>query len=190
MHRSVKPSPSQKGKQWITDPAVRQRHRAWIYLSATNRKATPLHKIVTVAQLVKKRCELAEIVTVIRITHDDVLARGSSYTSHQRAAITFFRDRHHTCARRLRQVLRAIAATIVCDDHFTVDTILREEPLSFPDAALQGLSFVQTRNDNREFQHSTHDRITGVIFVRALSFLLSPATCHAAHRRRFHSSEF
>jgi uncharacterized coiled-coil protein SlyX len=48
----------------------------------------------------------------------------------------------------------AIAATIVCHDHFTVDTILREEPLSFPEQHSRGsgqiaqIREVTTQNNN------------------------------------------
>src|SRR5580700_6843057 len=65
--------PTQTG---IAEIPVERRHRAWLDAAL---ESVSHHEIVALAQFLNKIRNLTEIVTVVGIPHDDVLATGECY---------------------------------------------------------------------------------------------------------------
>src|SRR5262245_12799008 len=79
---SLEPSPRHRGKYWIAQPAMRERHRARFYGATACRKPTALHKIVPFTKPVHKFWNFKKIVAIVGVAHDDVLAAGCRDATH------------------------------------------------------------------------------------------------------------
>ena len=128
------------------------RHGAGPDASSAARKPTTLHEVETRAQLFEKPGDLAEIVAVVRVPHDDVTPARRFDAACQRAAITGLLDANDPCSESLGNLTRSIGAAVVSDDDFSGDVIFAEGFLGLEDATLESVGFIQTRHDHRQFQ--------------------------------------
>ena len=74
VHLRVKHSSHEDGEQRIANPAMQHRHRSGQHLPAAPGQAATLHEIEALAQLCDKSRNLAEVVTIVGVAHDDVVA--------------------------------------------------------------------------------------------------------------------
>src|ERR1051326_9366998 len=93
--RTSKEKPADPRQHRISEIAVQRRHRRWFDAA---RKAISHDQLVTGTEFVEKRPEVREVVTVVGVTHDDVLAARRLDPAAQGAAVAFFRDVNDTRA--------------------------------------------------------------------------------------------
>src|SRR6185437_5183414 len=117
-----------------------------------------LHQVVALAELGEEGRNLAEVVAVIGVAHDDVLAPGGRDAPHQRAPIPFFRDRHDARAEGRRDFLRSVGAAIVGDDHLARDAVLAEGVDRLGHAGCYGVRFIEAGHHHRELDDGRLDR--------------------------------
>src|SRR5208282_1713386 len=169
----MEPSPRHQREDRIADPTVQNRHRSGHDLAPARRQTASLHQVVPFAQLFHKSGNLKKVIAAVSITHDDELTPRVGDTSHQSTAISFGGNTDQACPQLDRNFSRAIIAAVVCNDDFAGDSTFPDSGLRGPDAAGQGVSFVQTRNDHTEFD-----------FVSAAAGV-NRRTSHIVNRLRF-----
>src|SRR5215470_7270701 len=76
------------GQNRVAQVTMQKRHCARLYSPL---EAIAHDQIEPCSELFYEWLDVAEVVTVIRVTHDDVLAVSRSYPVEDRAAIAFFR---------------------------------------------------------------------------------------------------
>ena len=89
------------------------------------------HEIGPRPQAADERCERAEVIAVVGITHDHVLATGRQDPTEQGAAVAWLRHRDHPGSRIRGQPLTAIRAAIVSYNDLTIDGVVRQELTAF-----------------------------------------------------------
>src|SRR5437870_5211938 len=139
----------------VTQVAMEWRHRAW-FNSAE--KAVAHYKIIAFPQFRHERSERTEVITVISITHDDVLATRGRNAAHQSVAVSPGLNINHARAMLLCNFLRAVGAAVVGNNNFTLDIVFRERFFRLLNTGCQCLSLIQTRHDNRELYRSFSHR--------------------------------
>src|SRR5690349_4309083 len=72
-------------------------------------------------QAADERCERAEVIAVVGITHDHVLATGRHDSAEQGVAVAWLRHGDHPGSRVRGQPLTAIRAAIVSDNDLAID---------------------------------------------------------------------
>ena len=137
--------PADEAEHRVAEVLVQRRHGA-------RRDPAPEpvahHQVRALAQFVNERHQVGEIVAVVGVAHDDVLAAGRDDAAHQRVAVTLVADRHHPGAGVGGQLLAAVRAAVVGDQHLTADTALGQESNSLADARRHGLCLVEARHDH------------------------------------------
>ena len=129
----------------VAEVPVQRRHR-----SRRDPAGEPVahHQVGTLAQLLDERHQVGEVVAVVGVAHDDVLAVGRDDAAHQRVAVTLVADRHHAGARLFGQPLAAVRTAVVGDQNLTADTTCGQESNSLADARRHGLCLVEARHDH------------------------------------------
>src|SRR5262249_20666284 len=97
IERDIEKSFSKKRQQRITDKAVKCRHRTW---SDSTQETIADNEIVSVLEFGHEPVEFEEVITVIAVTHDDVLAAGHFYPGAKRVPIAPGRDRDDRSSER------------------------------------------------------------------------------------------
>ena len=99
-HRTLEEQASNPGENGIPEIAVQWRHRA-----RQNSALEPVshHQVISFAQLSDERIQLREIVTVIRIAHQNESSARGCDASVQRAPVTARLDRNDSRSKRPRQ---------------------------------------------------------------------------------------
>ena len=103
-----------------------------------------------VAELLHEGLEVAEVVAVIGVAHDDEDAARRRDPALERGAVATLLDVDAPRAVRPRDFLRAIGASVVRDDDLAVDTRFFHRCLRLPDADFKRLRFIQTRHDDTQ----------------------------------------
>src|SRR5579884_1519589 len=151
-------------KNRIPDVSVLPRHRSRLDLAG---KAVAHHQVVARAQTIHKSFEAGEIVTVVRISHDDVLtARGLTCVIKSRA-ITTYRYVYYYCTCFRRDSLGSIRRSVIADHHLAVDSVARKEIKGLVKTRAQCLGFVQARHYNTQLNGRTVDilRLISHVFL-------------------------
>src|SRR6185437_14700456 len=106
------------------------------------------HQVRALAQFVNKGHQVGEIIGIVGVAHDHVLAVGRDDATHQRVAVTLVADRYHPGAGVGGQPLAAVRAAVVGDQHLAADPALGQESHSLADARRHGLCLVEARHDH------------------------------------------
>jgi len=72
------------------------------------------------------RVKHAEVVTVVAVAHDDIPAARGLDAANQRRAITARRDIDDTCTAPNGDLLRAVGAAVIGDQHLPGDAAARK----------------------------------------------------------------
>jgi hypothetical protein len=92
---------------------VEKGHRPGEHSAPSRGKPAPLHQVVTFAQLRQEFRDLAKVVAVVGVPHDDVLAARGGDAAHERAPVTTLGDADDTRAMRSGNLLRTVCAPVV-----------------------------------------------------------------------------
>ena len=110
--------PAEKAQHRIAEIAVQRRHGAGLDAA---REAIAHDQFGAVAQPRHEGVERGEIIAVVGVAHDDVAAAGRGDAAEQRRAVALCGDRHDARAERVGDLLRAVGAAIVGDQHLAGD---------------------------------------------------------------------
>src|SRR5204862_3930119 len=124
--------------------------------------------------------DVEKVVAVVGVAHDDVGAACGVDAAHQGVAVAFFFDVNHASAQAAGYFGGTIGRAVVGDEDFAVDVGVAQGALGFFDAGGEGVGFVETGHDDRDF-----DRIgnLGICDLR-----LERCLCHAISAPRESSS--
>ena len=148
MHRLSEHRPRHQGECGIAKPPVEPRHRSRQHRAAAGRKAAALDEFAAPSQFLDESGHVTEVVTVVRIAHDDVTSMRRADTAHQRVSIATQRNGNHTGAQCLGQLYRAVGAAVVRNDHFPRNTRLLQRRKRLLDARPNCLMLVQAGHDD------------------------------------------
>ena len=119
--RTLKEEPPDCSEHGVAEISVRRRHGSGF---DTALEAISHYQIVAGAQFFNEGKQVGKVVTVVGVTHDDILASGRSYATHQRIPIAFGGNLNYTRAQILGQCLGAIGAAVIGNDNLTGYVIL------------------------------------------------------------------
>ena len=113
------------------------------------------HQVRALAQFVNERHQGSEIIAVVGVAHDDVLALGRDDAAHQRVAVALLADRDDAGARLGGQLLAAVCAAVIGDEHLTADTARGQESHRLGHARRHGLRLVEAGHDHGQLHVSS-----------------------------------
>jgi hypothetical protein len=128
---AVKKHATEKRQHGITEIAVQRGHGASLDASG---KTVSHHQVVTGAQLFQEAGYMAEVVAVVSVAHNHKAAAGSTDTTHEGTPVSFLWHIDHTGSQAASDVLRAIAAAVICHHNFARNSLLSKDALDFFDA--------------------------------------------------------
>src|SRR5215469_5448713 len=137
--------PADEREHRVSEVAVQLRHGAWLDAAP---EAVPHDQVGALAELGHERHQVGEIVAVVGVAHDDVLAAGGRDTAHEGVAVALLLDGHHARARVGREPLAAIGAAVIGDQNLAVDTGLAKEANSLVHTGRYRLGLIETRHDD------------------------------------------
>ena len=111
----------------------------------------PITRSYPFPQFADERIELREIVTVIRVAHQDKSPARGCDSSAQRASVTARLDGNDSRAKLRCDFPRTIRAAIVGDDHFTANSMPLHRLQRFLDADANRRPLVQAWHHDGEF---------------------------------------
>ena len=141
---------AQPGEDRVPDVSIQRRHRAGL---DTAEEAVPHHELGAAAQRADERFETAEVVAVVGVGHHDELRTRGRDAGEQRAPVPLDGDVDHAGAQPAGDLLRAVGAAVVGDDHLAVDREVLHGPLRLGDAGGQRLGLVETREHDAQIAH-------------------------------------
>ena len=128
---------------------MKRRHRAGLDLAEEPRTHD---QIVALTHLLDEPRALLEVVREVGVAHDHDLASGGLEAGHQGAAVSALGHRDDACSTAFRDLLRAVIAAVVGNDHFSFVPVVRDALLRRENTPLERLCFVQTRKDETHVQ--------------------------------------
>src|SRR6185437_667963 len=134
LDRGAEPAARQPGEHRVSPPPMKKRHRAGHYASTSGGKAATLHEVIPFAKLRQESGDLSEVVAVVGVAHHHVATARRSDSAHQRASVTLLGNWDDTRAKRGRDFLRPVRASIVGDDHLARDLMLAQRLHRLADA--------------------------------------------------------
>ena len=137
--------PADETEHRVAEVAVQRRHGPRLDAAL---KAVAHHQVGPVPELLHERHQVGEVVTVVRVAHDDAATAGGHNPAHQGVAVALLGDRHHACPGVGGQLLAAVGAAVVRDDHFAADLMLLQESHGLADARRDRLSLIETWHDD------------------------------------------
>src|SRR5437870_1731875 len=137
----------------VTQVAMEWRHRAW-FNSAE--KAVAHYKIIAFPQFRHERSERTEVITVISITHDDVLAARGRNAAHQSVAVSPGLNINHARAMLCCNFPRSIGTAVVGNDDFACNIVFLERSFRLLNTGRQCLRLIQTGHNNRKLNGTSH----------------------------------
>src|SRR5260370_15206244 len=105
----------QSGETWIAEVLMEWRHGAR-FDSAPEPVAQ--HDVIAVAQFIHESWHIAEVVTVVRIPHDDKRAASPGNARAQCGAVSALRHANHARPALFRNLNRAVRRTVVRHNYF------------------------------------------------------------------------
>src|SRR6185437_11332928 len=146
----MEPAPCHGGEHRVAPDPVEHGHRARLHGATTALQAASLHEFISLAEFGQEARRLCEVIAIVSVPHQDVLAAGRRESAHERAAVALFCYRHDPRAELGGDVLRAVSAAVVGDDDFAGDAVLGERALCADDARLDGVRLVEAGHDDAE----------------------------------------
>ena len=93
-----------------------------------------------------------EIVAVVGVAHDEVLAAGCGDAAHEGVAVAAAGDVDDASAEFASDLLGAVGAAVVADDDFAGDVVFAEDAHGFFDAGADGVRLVEAGHDDGELE--------------------------------------
>lgn len=106
-------------------------------------ETVPHYQIITFAKFFYERHEIDQIITFVRVRHDDVFAFRRLEASLEGIPIALIIHVDDGRAVRLCDLNGAIRAAVVCHDDLPPDPVLSEKRSGLGDAIADGAFFVQ-----------------------------------------------
>jgi hypothetical protein len=144
---AVEEEPAEPAQQGIADDPVAPGHGRWLDAAP---KAIAHDQVVSLAELLDQSWDGSEVVALIGVDDDDVLAPGCLDASTQGAAIATLRDLDDAGVAVPGDLDRAVGAPVVGDDDLTAESGGSEASLGDVNARGQGLGLVETGQDDRD----------------------------------------
>src|SRR5438876_1796256 len=136
---TLKKKPANGGQNGITEVAMQRWHRSGLN---TPEKPVTHHQIVPLSQLFQKGSKIIEIIAVVGVTHNYVFSMGGRDTSHECVPVSFPLYTNYQRAQTSRNLLRAVGAPVVGDEHFAIDSQVFERGFCFADTHSQRFGFI------------------------------------------------
>lgn len=135
--------------------------------SGTYAAAEPIahDEVMALAQPLDEGLDVAEVVRVVGITHDDIATTGGRNARLQGTAVTTVRDSDHPSSVKAGDLGRAIRATVIGHDDLAPHTRLAQGLKGLVHATTDGASLVEARHNNRHI-----DYVGGVKLVELVDF--------------------
>ena len=130
-----------KGQNRIAQITMQRRHCTGF---DTALKAVTHNEVVAFPQFFNKRIQMQEIVTVICISHDDILALCGVTSTNQRCAVSTLSNIYYTRTTASCDILRSIGTAIIRNKDLAFYTALFQIGPCLLDTHFQCLCFVQT----------------------------------------------
>ena len=104
------------------------------------------------AELGNECVEPLEIVTVIRVAHDDEAPSARGDAAEQSTAVAFLSDRCDACSRAERDLPRAIGTAIVRNDDLTAYAASQQKRSRLIDTGAERFRFIEARHEDGELR--------------------------------------
>src|SRR6266851_4216767 len=138
-------------------------HRPWLDAS---REAVADNKVITSAKAFDERPDLAEVVAVVGVAHDDEFAIRRLDAADERRAVALTRHIDDARTQLSCDDRRTVGAAVVGDDHLGRDPKLLGRTLRFLDAASDGFGLVEAGHDDRDFEGGARAAVLSLGFSR------------------------
>src|SRR5207248_9571340 len=130
----------ERAQQRVSKVAMHRRHGAGRNPTAV---AVTHHEVISLAKLCDKRRECRKVVTLIRVSHDDVFTFRGGNPGGQSRPVTTDRHRNNTRIQPRRQLDRSIGAPVIRYEHFSADSVLLKKSLRLGDTTSQSPRLVK-----------------------------------------------
>lgn len=130
---------------------MRPGHRAAFDLATACGQPTSLHEFVSLAKALNEPGDFAEIVAIVRVSHNDVNAGGRADAGHQGTAISLCGNVDDPGAQPSRDEIGAVGAAVIGDHNFSVNLSTGESGQRFLHTNANRIRLVQTRNNDGDF---------------------------------------
>jgi hypothetical protein len=150
----VEEQPADEREHRGAEVAVQRWHRAGRYPAL---EPVAHHQVGALAQLGHVRHQVAEVVAVVGVAHDHVLAPGGENAAHQGIAVALVADRDDAGAGVGRELLAAVGGAVVGQHHFAVHPAVGEELHGLGHAGGHGLCLIEAgHHDGQLHVDSVH----------------------------------
>ena len=154
--RDLEEQPADEGEHRIAEIAVQGGHGA---LCDAALEPVAHDQVRAVAQLCDHGVQVLEIVAVVGVAHDDVLAAGGRDAADQGRAVAALGHGDQARAVRLGDGLGAVGGAVVGDQHLARDAGALEEAAGLVDADRQRFRLVQAGHQNGELERRLVDAL-------------------------------
>src|SRR5262245_40287896 len=144
-----KPTSRHQREHWIAPPSVQKRHCPRHDAPTAAGHSASLNKIISFTQLINELWDFPEIVTIVRITHNNELTACGIDSTHQRLAITPRFDVDNLRTLRTRNRLRPIGAAVIRNDHLAGNVMIPQSLPCLFNACAHRIRLIEARHDHR-----------------------------------------
>ena len=132
----------------VAEVAMQERHGSG---SDAAGEAVAHDEVGAIAQFGEETWDVREVVAVVGVGHEDVLAARCGDAGVERCAVSASGHENETCAVRGCDGLRAVGGTVVGDDDFAGDVVVAEYGDRFIDTRGERLRLVEAGHHYGEF---------------------------------------
>ncbi len=101
------------------------------------------HQIIAFPELLHKRHQMQEIITVVCISHNYIFAKGAVAAAYQGRAVPFFLHFHDSCAVVGRNLPGAVRTPIVGNYNLSIYPALSKKSFGLADTGCQCLRLIE-----------------------------------------------
>ena len=145
--RDAEEEASEEGEDGVPEPAVKKRHGARLDPAL---EARAHDEVVPFLEPGHEGGDLAEVVGVVCVAHDDVTPPRRGDSAEERGTVAPLGDGDDPRAGALGDLLRAVGRAVVGHDHLAREPGGAERLDGAPHAAFERLGFVQARHQDRD----------------------------------------
>ena len=146
---AVEQQAAERAEHRVAEIAVQRRHRSAMDHPG---EAVAHDKLGAVAKAVEEQVQLAEIIAVVAVAHDDITAPRRTDAGAQGAAVAFLRHPDKPGAETVRQFDRTVRAAVVGHQDFAPHPRAGEEAERLADARRQRPCLIQAGHQDGQFQ--------------------------------------
>jgi hypothetical protein len=141
--RAAEEQPADPGEHWIPEIAVKGWHSAGFDAAP---EPVAHYQVMALPELFQEGHEVAEVVTIVGIAHDDVFATGRINAAQQSAAVAFLLDLDDARTEASGDFLAPVRAAVVGDYDLAMDAMLAHTPKRLGDTDFQGFCLIEARH--------------------------------------------